>query len=73
MQKPHDYILQARALRADLLGAPDVWVPRRDVLLDWLNAFLRRAEKPRYTPAESEVTDLAALDQFLRRKKVPVA
>ena len=67
------YVTQARSLRTDILEAPTVWLPRREILLDWLNAFLQRAEKPKYELGETEASDLVALDHFLRRKKVPVA
>jgi hypothetical protein len=54
-------------------GAPDVWLPRREVLLDWLNAFLAHAAAPHGEISEGEAADLDALRHFLRRKKVPVA
>lgn len=73
MQKPTEHFLQATALRADVLAAPSVWLPRREVLLDWLNGFLKRAEKPAYDLGETEAEDLKALDLFLRKKKIPVA
>ncbi|MES2695161.1 MAG: hypothetical protein V4773_16930 [Verrucomicrobiota bacterium] len=73
MQKNNEQLAHARTLRADILGAPAVWLPRRAVLLDWLNAFLVRAEVAKYELDETEASDLVALDQFLRKKKVPVA
>ncbi len=73
MQTHKEHLTHARALRADILAAPGVWLPRREILLDWLNAFLLRAEKPRFQLDESDANDLTALDQFLRKKKVPVA
>ncbi len=66
------HCLQARSLRADLLAAPDVWLPRREIVLEWLNAFLLRAAKPTYDLGETEEADLTALDLFLRKRKVPV-
>jgi len=66
-----DHVIQARALRADILGAPEVWLPRRETLVDWLDGFLGRADKPSYAMGETEAEDLIALDHFLRRKKVP--
>lgn len=73
MQTLHQCVTQARALRADILGAPTVWLPRREILLDWLNGFLGRAEKSRYELGDTEAGDLDALGHFLRKKKVPVA
>jgi len=73
MNKTNEHLAHARALRADILGAPTVWLPRRESLLLWLNAFLKRAEAPRYVLDEMEAADLAALDQFLRKKKLPAA
>lgn len=73
MNKDNEHLIHARALRADILAAPDVWLPRREILLDWLNAFLARAAAPKYELDQTEEADLAALDQFLRKTKVPVA
>lgn len=72
MDKPSKYFLHARSLRADVLAAPDVWLPRREILLEWLNGFLRRSEKPAYDLGETEAEDLTALDLFLRKRNIPV-
>jgi hypothetical protein len=73
MQKNNEQLTHARSLRADIMAAPTVWLPRREILLGWLNAFLLRAEAPGYELGDTEASDLAALDSFLRKKKVPVA
>jgi hypothetical protein len=73
MQKHHTHLTHARALRADILAAPAVWLPRREVLLEWLAAFLLRAETSSYVLGDTEADDLAALEQFLRKKKIPLA
>ncbi len=73
MQKPSEHFLHARALRADILATPDVWLPRREILLEWLEGFLGRAETSRYELGPTEATDLTELDRFLRKKKVPIA
>jgi hypothetical protein len=73
MHKQNDSLTHARQLRADILGSPTVWLPRRDVLLDWLNAFLLRAGRSASALEESDQPDLAALDQFLRIRKIPIA
>lgn len=73
MHPRSEHFRQAKSLRADILGAPDLWIPRREILLEWLNGFLRRAEAPTYHLGETEAADLSALDGFLRTKKVPIA
>jgi len=73
MQTSNEHVIQARALQADILAAPGVWLPRREILLEWLSAFLNRAVAPKYVCDGSEVADLEALNQFLRKRKVPVA
>jgi hypothetical protein len=73
MQKPNAHLVHAQALRADIVGAPDVWLPRRDAILQWLNAFLARAQTGKFELRETEAEDLAALETFLRKKKIPSA
>lgn len=73
MSNNNEQLTHARALQADMLAAPDVWLPRREILQEWLKAFLLRAAAPKYELAETEAADLRALDQFLRKQKVPVA
>jgi hypothetical protein len=73
MHKPNVHLTHARTLRADILAAPEVWLPRREVLLEWLNGFVLRAAEPNYHLGETEAADLTALDSFLRKKKIPAA
>jgi hypothetical protein len=73
MNKHNEHLVHARALRADILAAPGVWLPRREILLEWLERFLQRVVAPNYEIGETEAADLAALDKFLRKKMVPVA
>ena len=73
MENNQEELVHARALRANILAAPQVWLPRREVLLEWLNAFLLRAAVPAYKVESAETADLTALDHFLRKQKVPVA
>ena len=73
MNKHNEHISHARALRADILAAPSVWLPRRETLLEWLEKFLQRVVVPNYALGETEAADLVALDKFLRKKMVPVA
>lgn len=73
MQKNKEHVLHARQLLAEIVAAPTVWLPRREVISDWLNQFVTRATAPAYVLGDSEADDLTALDQFLRKKKIPVA
>jgi hypothetical protein len=73
MNNNNESLAQARALQADILAAPAVWLPRRENMLLWLSAFVQRASAPKYELGETEAADLAALDQFLRKKQLPVA
>ncbi len=73
MHKQATHLTHAAALQADILGAPAVWLPRREFLLEWLAAFVTRAKAPNYELGETEADDLAALDHFLRKKKIPVS
>lgn len=73
MQKHHTHLVHAQALRADIVSSPDLWLPRRDAILHWLNAFLARAETGKFELAATDADDLAALDTFLRKKKIPTA
>lgn len=73
MKHNSEPLTHARALQADILAAPGVWLPRREILLEWLASFLTRAAEPRYELQEGEASDLRALEQFLRKQKVPAA
>jgi hypothetical protein len=63
----------ARALLEDIQRAPEIALPRRETLVDWLNAFLLRAGRRGYVMAQAETEDLIALDRFLRSLNIPVA
>ena len=71
--KNQEHLVHARALQSDILAAPGVWLPRRDILLQWLENFLQRVAAPKYELGETEAEDLAALEKFLRKKSVPAA
>jgi hypothetical protein len=73
MQKNKEHVLHAQQLLADISGAPSVWLPRREVVTDWLKQFIVRAALPSFVLGDTEAEDLTALDQFLRKKKIPVA
>jgi hypothetical protein len=57
---------QAKALLADIQGSPAVALPRRETIVDWLEAYLRRSDRRGYVMDDSEGTDLHALARFLR-------
>ena len=63
----------AKALLADIQGAPSAFLPRRETLVDWLNAYLVRSDRRGYVVDPTETTDLAELEKFLRAHDVPVA
>ncbi len=73
MKTQNDSLIHARALQADILAAPDLQLPRREVLLEWLDGFVKRATAPAYEVGGTELDDLNALDQFLRKENIPVA
>lgn len=73
MNTRHHSVTHAQALRTDILAAPAVWLPRREAVVAWLDAFLLRAAEPAYALAETEAADLAALEQFIRSQDIPVA
>jgi len=65
--------IQARALLADIEGAPDVALPRRLVFIAWLRDFLNRTHRKGSVPLAVDAENLVALDQFLRSCSVRVA
>ena len=73
MPTSNKHLLHARTLQADILASPDIWLPRRDDLLQWLNEFMGRAKAPSFELGETEAEDLTTLDHFLRGNNVPVA
>ncbi len=73
MNQHNKHLLHARALRADILASPGVWLPRREIVLEWLEKFLQRVAVVNYDLGETEADDLIELDKFLRTEHVPVA
>ena len=73
MHKYQVQFTQAQALRAAIVDAPNVWLPRRAVLLDWLNEFLVRVDSAAYELSKEDTADLDALHGFLRAQHVPLA
>jgi hypothetical protein len=73
MPKLSPQVIHAQTLLADIHGSPDILLPRRETLTDWLDAFLVRAHTPAYHLQETEAADLIDLDQYLRTLKMPAA
>lgn len=67
--QPHQ--AYAHSLQADLQAAPRADVPRRDVLLGWLEDFLRRAAAKGFALASEDLENLIALDKFVRVNRIP--
>jgi hypothetical protein len=65
------YQAYAASLYADIHAVVKDGLPRREVLLDWLDDFLLRAKKRGFQMAPADVNDLMALDQFVRINKIP--
>lgn len=65
------YQAYAESLYADIHAVVKDSLPRREVLLGWLDDFLLRAKKRGFQMEQADVNDLTALDQFIRINKVP--
>jgi hypothetical protein len=65
------YQVYAVSLLADLQAVAKNSVPRREVLLDWLDDFLERTKTRGFKMAQGEVENLIALDQFVHRNGIP--
>ncbi len=63
----------AKALLAGITGVPETYLPRRAVIVDWLNGYLLRSDRRGYVMDPEESDDLIELDKFLRAHEVPTA
>ena len=63
----------ARSLLADIEGASDTLIPRRETIVEWLKDYLYRSHRRGYVVELAETDDLVALDAFLRSQQVPAA
>ncbi len=61
----------ATSLYTDIHAVVKDGLPRREVLLDWLDDFLLRAKKRGFQMVQADVDDLTALDQFVRINRIP--
>jgi hypothetical protein len=65
------YQVYATSLHADIEAAVNDGLPRRQVLLDWLDEFLLRVKKRGFQMEQGDVDNLTALDQFVRFNRIP--
>jgi hypothetical protein len=65
------YQVYATSLHADIEAAVNDGLPRREVLLDWLDDFLQRVKKRGFQMVQGDVDNLTALDQFVRFNRIP--
>ena len=63
----------AKSLLAGIQGAPETYLPRREIIVDWLNGYLLRSDRRGYVVDPTEADDLIQLDKFLRTHQVPIA
>jgi hypothetical protein len=64
------YQVYATSLHADIEAAVNDGLPRRQVLLDWLDEFLLRVKKRGFQMEQGDVDNLTALDQFVRFNRI---
>ena len=64
------YQVYATSLHADIAGAVNDGLPRREVLLHWLDEFLLRTKKRGFEMPREDVENLTALDQFVRFNRI---
>jgi hypothetical protein len=65
------YQVYATSLHNDIEAAANNGLPRREVLLEWLDDFLLRAKKRSFQMEQTDVDNLTALDQFVRFSGIP--
>jgi len=65
------YQAYASSLHADIKAAVNDGLPRREVLLEWLDDFLVRTKKRHFEIEQADVENLTALDQFVRFNRIP--
>jgi hypothetical protein len=70
MPKASAHLSHAQTLLADIQAAPDVYLPRREILIEWLASFLQRAQLAGYRLGETEAADLNAVELLLREMKL---
>ena len=67
------HLTHAQALLTGIHAQPDAYLPRRDILVEWLDGFVVRAKSDHYVLGVTEADDLVALDGFLRGKDIAIA
>jgi hypothetical protein len=61
----------ARSLLEDIQSAATGVLPRREILLNWLDAFLQRTAQMGFQLKPDELDTLLALDRLLRVNRIP--
>jgi hypothetical protein len=69
LHKCQDY---ARSLLEDVQSAAAVVLPSREILKNWLGAFLQRTGQMGFQLKPDELDTLIALDRMLRINRIPV-
>ncbi len=67
------HLSHAQALLTGIHAQPDAYLPRRAILVDWLDGFVVRATSAHYVLGVTEADDLGALADFLRSKDIAIA
>jgi hypothetical protein len=62
---------RAQSILADIQGAPDTVLPRRDLIVEWLRSYLQHPDRSGSAAEAADAGDLLALEQFLRAHDVP--
>lgn len=66
------YQAYARSLLEDLQAAAADVLPRRQMFINWLDAFLQRTGQMGFQLKPDELDTLIAVDRFLRINRIPV-
>jgi hypothetical protein len=73
MNELKTYQTYATSLLADIQAVAKNDLPRREVILDWLDEFLLRSKKRGFVMGQTDVDDLTALDLFVRVNQIPAS
>ena len=71
MNSFNKYQAYARSLLDDIQAVAAEVLPRRDLLINWLDAFVQRAGQFGFQLEPDELDTLIALDRFLRINRIP--
>ena len=71
MSEPTSYQVYATSLHDDITASVNDGLPRREILLEWLEDFQTRAKKKGFQVEQADIDNLTALDQFVRFNRIP--